>query len=272
MWPMSRPQASGTFGALAGVLLFVSPGYAQEADLAKKLSNPISSLISVPFQGNYDRGMGPDDEGDKYYVNFQPVIPVSLGPDWTMVSRTIVPIVDQHDVFPGSGDQFGLGDTLQSLFFTPKAPGPGGIIWGVGPAILLPTATNDLLGGEKWAAGPTAVVLKQTGGWTYGVLANHVWSFAGDESRADVSNTFLQPFLSYTTADAWTYGINLESSYTWIDEEWSVPLNLTVTKLLKIGDQPVSVGGGVRYWLDSPEGGPEGFGARLIVTLLYPTN
>lgn len=270
-----QPFLSGiflaSFGLLAPQTAQMSVAHAQDADLAKKLSNPVSSLISVPFQSNYDRGLGPDGEGEKFYVNFQPVVPVSLGPDWTVVSRTIVPIVSQDEIFPGSGDQFGLGDTLQSFFFTPKAPGPGGIIWGVGPAILLPTATDDLLGGEKWAAGPTGVVLKQSGPWTYGVLANHVWSFAGNEARADISNTFIQPFLSYTTSDAWTYGLNLESSYTWIDDVWSVPLNLTVSKLLTIGDQPVSIGGGVRYWLESPDAGPEDFGARLSVTFLYPT-
>lgn len=273
--PRRRCQLSGnllaTFGILALQWAQMSIAHAQDAELAKKLSNPVSSLISVPFQSNYDRGIGPDGEGEKFYVNFQPVVPISLGPDWTVVSRTIVPIVNQDEIFPGSGDQFGLGDTLQSLFFTPKSPGPSGIIWGVGPAILLPTATDDLLGGEKWGAGPTGVVLKQSGPWTYGVLANHIWSFAGDNARADISNTFIQPFVSYTTADAWTYGVNLESAYTWIDDVWSVPLNLTASKLTKIGDQPVSIGGGVRYWLTSPDAGPEGFGARLSVTFLYPT-
>ncbi len=134
----------------------------------------------------------------------------------------------QNDIAGPSGEQSGLGDITQSLFFSPKNPGPSGIIWGVGPAFLVPTGTDDLLGTGKWGAGPTAVVLKQMDGWTVGALANHIWSFAGDGDRADVSSTFLQPFVSYTTADAWTFGVNTESTYNWETEEWSVPINFTV--------------------------------------------
>src|SRR5688500_5032911 len=149
--------------------------------LAKQLANPIASLISVPMQFNYDDGIGPFDDGDRYFINVQPVIPVSISEDWNMISRTIVPIISQHDIFPGAGSQFGLGDTVQSLFFSPKALTASGWTWGAGPVFLIPTATDDLLGAKKWGAGPTAVALKQTAtGWTYGALINHIWSIAGD--------------------------------------------------------------------------------------------
>src|SRR5262249_31635766 len=132
--------------------------------------------------------------------------------DWNLISRTILPVVSQNDIVPGGGHQFGLGDTLQSFFFSPKAPTSGGIIWGVGPVFYLPTATDRLLGADKWGSGLTGVVLKQDGPWTYGMLANHVWSIGGDALRQDISNTFLQPFLTYTTPDAWTFALNTESS------------------------------------------------------------
>jgi hypothetical protein len=240
-------------------------------DLAKKLSNPIASLISVPLQSNFDFRIGPNDDGWRYQLNVQPVIPISIGEDWNVISRTIMPIVYQNDIFPGAGDQFGLGDITQSLFFSPKAPSSfGGLIWGAGPVFLIPTATDDLLGTEKFGIGPTAVVLKQAGPWTIGILANHIWSVAGDDDRTDVSSTFLQPFVSYTTKDAWTFTLNTESSYDWEGEQWSVPVNAQVTKLLRFGKQPVSLGAGVRYWAESPDSGPEGFGGRLIVTFLFP--
>ncbi|UGY09659.1 transporter [Phyllobacterium pellucidum] len=239
------------------------------ADLAKKLSNPVAAMISVPFQANYDGGYGPED-GSKYTINIQPVIPFTLNEDWNVISRTILPVVWQDDIAGPSGHQFGLGDTTQSFFFSPKKPGLGGVIWGVGPAFLLPTATDDLLGGEKWGAGPTGVVLKQEGPWTFGALANHIWSFAGDDDRSDVNATFLQPFLSYTTPDAWTFGINTESTYNWDEDQWSVPINLTVAKLVKFDKQPVSFTAGVRYWAESPENGPDGWGARFVVTFLFP--
>lgn len=244
-------------------------GQSRESDLAKQLSNPIASLISVPFQFNYDTGYGPAD-GEKAFVNVQPVIPISLTDEWSLISRTIVPFAWQNDIAGNSGTQLGLGDTVQSLFLSPKAPGPAGLIWGAGPVFLFPTGTDALLGGEKWGAGPTAVALRQSGPWTYGVLANHIWSFAGDSGRRDVNATFIQPFLSYTTPNAWTFALNTETTYDWVGKDWSIPINVMVSKLVKLGEQPVSLQAGLRYWADSAPGGPEGFGGRLSVTFLFP--
>lgn len=238
-------------------------------DLAKKLSNPIASLISVPIQFNYDSGYGPND-GDKAYVNVQPVIPITLNDDWNLISRTVVPIAWQNDIAGPSGDQVGLGDISQSLFFSPSITGASGIIWGVGPVFLLPTATDPLLGGQKWGAGPTVVVLKQFDGWTVGLLANHIWSFAGDENRNEISATYLQPFISYTTKDAWTFTLSTESTYDWGASQWSVPIGFQASKLVLFGKQPVSLSASVRYWAESPENGPDGFGFRTGVTFLFP--
>ncbi|MCW1411886.1 transporter [Rhizobium sp. 1AS11] len=222
-------------------------GQDSSSDLAKKLSNPIASLISVPFQQNYDHGYGPLD-GDKATLNIQPVIPFSLNADWNLISRTILPVTYQNYIAGPSGSQFGLGDVLQSFFLSPAEPTDGGVIWGAGPVFLIPTATDDLLGGEKWCAGPAIVALKQDGPWTYSVLANHIWSFAGNEDRNDISNTYMQPFLSYTTPTAWTFALNTESTYDWKTHDWSVPINVTVSKLVKVNEQPISLTAGLRYW------------------------
>lgn len=238
-------------------------------ELAKKLANPIASLISVPFQTNYDRGFGPDDDGERVSVNIQPVVPFELGEDWNLISRTILPVAWQDDLAPGSGTQFGLGDTVQSLFLSPRES-RNGITWGVGPVALLPTATQNELGSGKVGFGPTAVVLKQTGPWTVGALGNHIWSVAGEGGREEVNSSFLQPLVSYTTPEARTYTLASEITYDWQTEQAAVPINAVVNQLFTVGGQRIQLGAGVRYWLDSPDGGPEGFGARLNLVFLFP--
>lgn len=241
-----------------------------EEELARQLANPISSLISVPFQLNYDQDIGLLDQGDRYTLNIQPVVPFRLNDDWNLISRTILPVIHQNDIAPGSGSQTGIGDTVQTLFFSPSAPTDSGWIWGAGPAFLLPTGSDDLLTADKWAVGPSVVALKQQGGWTYGALANHLWSFAGEDSRDDVNSTFLQPFLSYTTANAISYTLQAESTFNWKTDEWQVPVGLILGKVTRIGSQTVQFNAGIRYYADSTSTGPEGFGARLVFVLLLP--
>ncbi|MDP3584771.1 MAG: transporter [Thiobacillus sp.] len=251
--------------------LAVLPAAASDAELAKQALNPIAALISLPMQLNYDENIGPAERGEKWQLNVQPVIPFSIGADWNLISRTIVPLVSQEDVVPGAGTDSGVGDITQSLFFSPKKPTAGGWIWGAGPVLLLPTGSEDRLTADKWGLGPTAVVLRQENGWTYGALANHIWSVAGDDDRRDISATFLQPFVSYTTKTLTSFTLNTESTYDWKAEQWSVPINFMVSQMLKVGNQPLTLQAGARYWADSPDGaGPEGWGFRLAVTLLFP--
>ena len=240
------------------------------AKYAKQLANPVSALISVPFQLNVDKNIGADEKGVRTTLNMQPVVPISIDQDWNLISRTILPVVKQKDIFPDSGDQSGLGDTVQSLFFSPVAPSETGWIWGAGPVFLLPTATDKLLGAEKWGAGPSAVALKQEGPWTYGVLVNHIWSFAGDSKRDDVSSTFLQPFIGYTTQSGWSFDIQTETTYDWESEQTNMPIVFLVSKVTKFGDQLVQFQGGPRYYADNFDNGPKGTGFRLAMTLLFP--
>lgn len=268
--PTIRTAAS--IGLATALAAFLPAAAAETGDetLARQLANPVASLISVPFQSNWDGDIGPVEAGGRYTLNVQPVIPADLDRDWNLITRIILPVVSQQDVFPGAGDQFGLGDTLASLFFSPKRPTAGGWIWGAGPVILLPTGTGDLLTADKWGLGPTGVALKQAGPWTYGALANHVWSVAGSSSRPDVNRSFLQPFLTYTTPSAWSFVLQAEASYDWEQSAASVPVGMFVGKVLRIGGLPVQFIGGPRYYASHFDNGPKGWGARFSVTLLFP--
>jgi hypothetical protein len=166
-----------------------------------------------------------------------------------------MPLIYAESPVAGGDDEGGLGDIVQSFFFSPKAPTMGGWIWGVGPVFLYPSATDNVLGADKWGAGPTAVLLKQEKGWTYGMLVNHIWSFAGEDSRPDVNTTFLQPFASYTTKTFTTFGLNTESTYDWENSQWTVPINVTVSQLLKVGGQPIQLQLGGRYYAEAVPGG-----------------
>lgn len=240
----------------------------EEAELALKLQNPVASLISVPLQANWDFGIGVND-AMRFTLNVQPVIPFALTDEVNLIMRTIVPIIEAESPAPGIPDVSGMGDITQSFFFSPKASAAGGWIWGAGPVLLWPTATNELLGAEKWAAGPTALALKQSGGWTCGVLASHLWSYAGNNGRADVSTSFLQPFLSYITKTKTTFGINAEATYDWNGAQCTVPLNLSISQLFKIGGAPMQFTLGWRHYAEGPDGGPE-WGLRAVLTLLFP--
>lgn len=261
----------GTWSAISFCYLICGTSAITNAagDIAAQLANPVASLISAPIQVNYDENYGVSDDGSVWRTNIQPVIPISIGENWNLISRTILPVIDQDSV-PSGQHPSGIGDVVQSVFFSPKAATDSGLIWGVGPVFLLPTATDDLLGTNSWGGGPTAVVLKQDGPWTYGFLGNHIESFAGSGDRIDVSATFLQPFLTYITASRTTLYLNTESTYDWEREDWSVPVNFGVNQLLKVGDQLLQVGIGGRYWAESTEAGPEGWGLRFNLIFVFP--
>jgi hypothetical protein len=269
--------------ALAGLALLLyipvavraqaSPEKAPDQDaqaLARKLSNPVADLVSIPFQFNWDNGVGPD-EATRFILNIQPVVPFSLGDKWTLIGRFIVPVVGQPPLTAGGAAAFGTGDIIMSAFLSPKG---GGITWGIGPVLGLPTVADPVLGSGKWSAGPTAVVLSQRGRWTVGGLVNHLWSFADatDQPRSNVNQTLIQPFLAYATPGGVTFGLSSEATANWeaeSGEEWTVPILVQVSKITRLGPFPFQIGVSGGPYLERPSGGPE-WKLRMVFTVILP--
>jgi hypothetical protein len=236
-------------------------------DLAKKLANPISDLVSVPFQFNWEQNVGPD-ETTRFVMNLQPVMPFAMSPQWNLIARVIVPFVSQPALTEGGSPAFGVSDVFASFFFSPSRPG---LTWGVGPAISLPSTSIATLGTEKWSAGPTVVVLKQTGKMTYGALWNQVWSFSGNDQRADVNQMFLQPFFAYQAGRTLTVTLQSETTANWkVDEDrWTVPINVILAKLSTFGVFPASYQIGVGVYAAHPAIGPS-WKVRGAIVILLP--
>jgi hypothetical protein len=280
-----------TAAVLAAALL-AAPAWAQEAqeapakapdaaapaaaataeNLAKQLSNPIADLVSLPLQFNWNEGYGPNHEL-QFVLNFQPVVPFHISKDWNLIERFIVPFVSTPELAPGVGPVSGLGTVIFSSFFSPRNSGK--FIWGVGPVVGLPMTSDPLLGGGQWLMGPTAVGLTQAGPWTVGALVNQLFSVAttGNQPRPYYSQALIQPFVAYTTKTAVTFTLNSLSTYNWeaaSDQRWTVPVNLLVSKLTKLGPFPLSIQAGAGYYAAHPDIGPRGWRLQMQFVVLLP--
>jgi len=241
-------------------------------DLAAKTQNPISSMISVPFEFTFDNGAS---NGEANILNIQPVVPISLG-DWNIINRAIIPLIDAPGGVPLQGipnpipgpREFGLGDINYSMFLSPNDS--GAVTWGVGPTINLPTATDSQLGSGKWSAGPTAVILTQPKPWTIGALVSQKWSFAGDSNRGEVSQFALQPFLNYNLDEGWYLFSSPTLVANWNSaQQWTIPVGAGEGRIFTMGAQPVNVRLGGEYNVVRPNNAPE-WAVKFTFQLLFP--
>lgn len=257
--------------ALAAEPVPVSTAAAAPADaaaLAVKLQNPVADVVSVQFQNNFNFGVGANN-GTLYLLNFQPVIPLHITPEWNYIVRPVLPFISTSNVY-GPGYVTGLGDLEIETFLSPSAPGPFGIIWGIGPTSILPTATQKKLGGDVMTLGPSGVALWQKNGWTVGSLVTQNWRVAGP---GDYNATYFQPFIAHTFKTATTISVDSESSYNWIsegaDQDWTISFNNTYSQVIKIGKIPVQIGVALQYYAQSPVPGQQ-WGFRVNITPMFP--
>ena len=245
-------------------------GGSDAQELAKKLSNPISDLVSVPFQFNWENGVGPDN-GLRTVLNIQPVVPFQISPKWNMIERWIMPYVSQPEAL---NNATGLGDITFSSFFSPNTG--KSLIWGVGPVVTLPMSSDAAVGSGQWSAGPTLVVLKIHGELIYGLLWNQLWSYAtvSKRARVAVNQGFFQPFIAWTRPSGVTLTLQSESIANWNagtdSDRWTIPINATVSKVTTLGPFPFSVLGGAGVYVASPDSGPD-WKLRVAFTLILPS-
>lgn len=267
--------------ALTAALLLVSPAQAQddkkatgagddESKLAKETQNPVANLISVPFQNNFNFGSGSKDKM-VWILNVQPVIPIHLNDDWNLITRTIMPIINQPALFPGADNAFGLGDINPTVFLSPAKPSK--FIWGVGPTMTLPTASTGQLGSGRWSAGPAVVGLFMDGPWVVGALANQQWDFAGWGNQ-HVNAFLMQPFVNYNLPRGWylTTAPIMTADFTASGgNHWTVPVGGGAGKLWRVGKVglPVNTQLQAFYNAETPEFGPD-WQLRAQVQFLFP--
>lgn len=258
--------------AMSG-LIIINDGWAQQAPekggdaqaLADKLANPVAAMISVPLQNNLNYGIGPHN-GSKYTINIQPVIPIKLSDKLNLITRTILPVVDQRDITGENTHQFGLSDATLTAFF---APASKGLIWGAGPAFLVPTATDKLLGTEKFGVGPSLLALHQGKGLTIGFIANQIWSVAGNEDRADFNQFYIQAFLNHSYKSGASLGANIEVTQNWEGKTTLVSLNPSIGAITKLGTQPVQFALSPLIPIIGPSELKPDWGLRAVLTFVF---
>jgi len=239
------------------------------AEIAKLVQNPLSDAIILPFANDTNFGVGPDRQAANV-LHIQPVVPIHLGDDWNLITRTTLPIVSQARVSDTQGREFGLGDIVPILALSPSHPGP--IVWGVGPTFSLATATDKTLGSRQWSAGPAAVALIMPDPWVFGMLVTQHWGFAGARDATRVSRLAAQLFAVYNFPDGsfissspiFGADLGLETS-----RKWTAPVGGEIGRVFELNGQAMSASVGAYYNVVRPAFGPQ-WQMRFNLTLLFP--
>lgn len=264
---MERFCWSARLGLLAVLFsLTTGPAIAEgDKDLAKESQNPIGNIISLPFENTTEFDVGTED-AIVNTLSLKPVYPVNVG-EWNLINRAIVPIVYQEERFPGEGDEFGLGDLTLQVFASPAKPSK--LIWGIGPAVILPTHTDDRLGTDALSLGPAVIALAKPGNWLVGALVQNLFSVAGDD---DVNLLSFQYFVNYNFDDGWYFSSTPTLTANWeadSDERWTVPVGGGVGRLIELGKQPIDIKLQAYWNAVHPDNGAD-WATQLQVKFLFP--
>jgi hypothetical protein len=256
--------------AVSALLAAALPAWAQESsEIAKQAQNPIASLISVPLENDFNPQTGINKE-DSYVLEMKPVVPFKLSDDWTLITRTIIPVIQVPDLAPTVDGTTGVGDVQLSLFLSPAKA--GAVIWGAGLVVSFPTASQEILGTKKLSVGPTVVVLRIQGHWLFGTLVQNLFSIAGPAARADVNQMLMQPFANYNLRHGWYLTSSPIITANWEsnpNQRWVVPVGGGVGKIVHFGKLPVNIYTQFFRNVERPDG-TTSWSARFQAQLLFP--
>ena len=265
-----RPTFLAILVAVSALFPAALPVWAQESsEIAKQAQNPIASLISVPLENDFNPQTGINKE-DSYVLEMKPVVPFKLSDDWTLITRTIIPVIQVPDLAPTVDGTTGVGDVQLSLFLSPAKA--GAVIWGAGPVVSFPTASQEILGTKKLSVGPTVVVLRIQGHWLFGTLVQNLFSVAGPAARADVNQMLMQPFANYNLRHGWYLTSSPIITANWEvspNQRWVVPVGGGVGKIVHFGKLPVNMYTQFFRNVERPDG-TTSWSARFQAQLLFP--
>lgn len=263
------PARAGTIAVQNSGELATPKSDVDSVDIAKKLSNPIANMISVPLQYEFSRGAGKNQGGSEQTLLFQPVAPFNLGGGDAFIVRPIVAGAREVSIQGANGQSFsgyGVASVTLESFYAPNTNSSW--VWGIGPYAQSPSGNSGKFGSQQTGAGVTGVVLNRDGPWTYGLLGYQSWSVGGNPAFGTQNNLFGEPFLAYTTKDAWTISGNMEAQFNYDTRRTTNPLYIGVSKVEVFDGVPISFGAGPMYYMSNTPGGPSGWGARATVTVV----
>jgi len=240
-----------------------------EEELLRNLANPLAGLATVSLNFDFDYHVGPEEEGHRSSLFLETTLPIHLGDVWSLVSRTALPLVYQEEVTPGAGNQLGIGDLTEIVYIARVQPGRFGWIWGLGPLLRAPVGSEDLLSSRKWAVGPSAALVRQNDDFTIGLIASQLWSVGGSDQRPGVNVGIYEPFITYRSEGLWNLSLRVPCAYDYQARQWTIPVALTVEKLVSFRKVPTTISFGFHYWVEVPDSAPHdlafSFGLRFVL-------
>jgi hypothetical protein len=243
---------------------------ADESSIAKESQNPIGNLTILPFENYTNFGFGPN-KGTQNVLEFEPVVPFHITPEWNLIARAVIPAVWNPSLSPAPSVPQGIGPTSVSAFLSPSHP-VDGWTWGVGPIVQVPTISSPTLGSNVWGLGPTAVIVKTQGPIVAGLLVNNVFSLGGTSGpRATHYAAFLaQPFFNYNFGGGWFVGTSpiITANEYGSGQRWTLPVGAIAGRVIRLGKVPVKLSVGAYYNAVTPEYGAK-WTLQTVVAVIF---